>query len=106
MAASFAELGFAILGVTYDPPEQQARFTAQQGIAYPIYSDVGSAVIRDLGLRNETMTKGTRFYGVPWPGVFLLDADGRVLAKFAEADYRERPANETLLEAARQAAQP
>lgn len=106
LAERFAELGFALLGVTYDPPEQQARFTAQHGIGFPIYSDVGSAVIRDLGLLNETMTKGTRFHGVPWPGIFLLDADGQVLAKFAEADYRERPANETLLKAARQAAQP
>ena len=101
-ASGFAELGLALVGVTYDPPEQQARFTARHGIAFPIYSDVDSEAIRALGLLNETMTSGTKYFGVPWPGIFILDKDLKIVAKLAEEDYRARPTVEALLEAAAQ----
>ena len=61
-------------------------------------SDEGSEVIQSLGLLNEEMPKDTKYFGVPYPGVFLLDTDGRILAKFAEQDYRNRPLLKDIIE--------
>ena len=36
------------------------------------------------------MEPGTRAYGVPYPGTFMLDGSGRVTARYFEAAYQER----------------
>ena len=53
-------------------------------------SDSGSAVIREYDLLNREMTEGTRFFGVPYPGTFILDTEGRVTSRFFEQAYQER----------------
>lgn len=93
------KLGIGMLGITYDPPAQQKKFTARHDIPYPIYSDVGSKVIRRLGLLNEGMPQGTKYYGVPLPGLFIIDADRAIVAKLAEQAYQDRPTAEAILTA-------
>ncbi|MFT7220790.1 MAG: hypothetical protein ACI8Z1_002410, partial [Candidatus Azotimanducaceae bacterium] len=39
------------------------------------------------------------YFGVPYPGVFLVNGEGKIVAKFAEEDYRERPLLDDLLTA-------
>ena len=53
-------------------------------------SDVGSKVIREYGILNREPEPGTRSYGIPYPGTFVLDANGRVAARFFEPNHRER----------------
>lgn len=62
-------------------------------------SDQGSTVIKDLGLLNEEMPRDTQYFGVPYPGIFLLDGDLKVVGKFAEQDYRARPVIDDLVKA-------
>lgn len=104
MAGEFAGIGVAVIGITYDPPAQLKKFTEKHGIGYPLLSDTGSATIRQLGLLNETIPSGTRYFGVPYPGVFLIDPARTIQGKFAEEDYRRRPLMDDLLDAARQMA--
>jgi len=58
-------------------------------------------VIRKFGILNTNVPSDvTRFYGIPFPGQYLLDADGTVREKLFLADYQERPtASEVLLTA-------
>jgi len=81
-------LGLAV--ITYDPPAVLKRFATERGITYPLLSDAGSAVIRQYGLLNTTVAPDSRAYGVPYPGTFMLDARGRVVARYFEAAYQER----------------
>jgi hypothetical protein len=39
---------------------------------------------------NESIPQGTEFYGVPHPGTFVINRDGKVVAKYFEQDYRDR----------------
>ena len=105
-AHKFEALGISIIGITYDSPAVLKKFTAKRDINFPMLSDAKSRVIRRLGLLNETMPEGTRYYGIPWPGIFLLDVDRNIQGKFAEKDYRERPLTDDLLTAARQMTAP
>ena len=52
-------------------------------------ADPESKIIRAYGLLNETVPKGM-FYGIPYPGTFLLDSKGTVIAKYFEDDYTDR----------------
>ena len=60
-------------------------------------SDSESVVIRQFGLLNETIDPDSRYHGVPYPGIFLLDAEGVIRAKYAEENYRDRPLLDDIL---------
>ena len=82
-------------------------FADKHGITYTLLSDEGSKVIRQLGLLNEHVyehhaaygiPKQDRHWGVPYPGTFLLDEQGRVLQKRFQQSYRERETGVGILE--------
>lgn len=65
-------------------------FVAKHGITFPLLSDAGSAIIRRYGLLNTSVAPGDLAYGVPYPGTFVLDGKGRIVARHFEESYRER----------------
>lgn len=81
-------LGLAV--ITYDARDVLERFSAEHGITFPLLSDRGSTVIRRYGLLNTTVQPGTRAEGIPFPGTFILDRTGRVVARYFERAYQER----------------
>ncbi len=66
------------------------NFADRQHISYPLLSDPESAIIRAFGILNETVMPGTAFFGIPYPGTYILDREGKVLSKYFEDNYRER----------------
>jgi peroxiredoxin len=92
--------GIGLAVVTYDPATTLSQFAAARDITFPLLSDEGSATIREYGLLNEEMNPARapeerrammqRLYGIPYPGTFMLDPEGRVTARFFEAAYQER----------------
>lgn len=97
----FTSIGVEILTVTYDSNEDAKVFFDQRNLTFPILFDDQSKVIKQLGILNPGPKPGDRFYGIPYPGIFLVDSDGVIRAKFAEESYRDRPALENVLEAAK-----
>ena len=106
--------GIGLAVISYDSSQILADFSKRQGITYPLLSDVGSATIRRYGILNTvieealgpngkdpavladlqryvTVTQASeRFRGIPFPGTFMLDRQGRVTARFFEDYYWER----------------
>jgi peroxiredoxin len=94
------EAGVAVYTISYDSQATLASFAEKRGITFPLLSDEGSHVIRALGLLNEHLADQHAVYGittreeqhgVPYPGTFVLDGDGVVVAKHFEQSYRVRP---------------
>jgi len=55
-------------------------------------------VIREFGILNTNVPPDVkRFYGIPFPGDYLLNADGTVKEKIFLPDYQERPAASAVL---------
>jgi peroxiredoxin len=103
-----------VAAITYDPPRVLADFSKRHGITFPLLSDVGSATIRRYGILNTvveealgpdgkdpavladlqryvTVTQAAeRFRGIPFPGTFMIDRQGRVTSRFFEDYYWER----------------
>ena len=79
-----------------DPPDVLAGFAERHGISYPLLSDAGSGLIRELGILNEEASG--RVEGIPHPGVFVLDTDGTVAEKHFYESYRERDTGPGLLQ--------
>ncbi len=53
-----------------------------------------------MGILNTQYEPGHRAYGIPYPGIFVLDSSGTIRAKLAEEDYKVRPDFSLVLEAA------
>jgi peroxiredoxin len=106
--------GMGLAVISYDPSDVLADFSKRQRITYPLLSDFGSATIKRYGILNTvidealgpngkdpavladlqryvTVTQASeRFRGIPFPGTFVLDRQGRVTARFFEDYYWER----------------
>lgn len=68
-----------------------ARFGRAYQITYPLLSDKGSVVIRKFGILNTNVPTDVMFYGIPFPGDYLINPDGTVREKLFLPDYQERP---------------
>lgn len=78
------------MGISYDAPEVLHNFAERRGIHFPLLSDTDSKIIRALGILNEEAPKNTPFFGIPYPGTFIVDNKGVVVAKYFEDDYKQR----------------
>jgi len=88
-----------------------------KGIGYSLYSDSELTAARAFGiafqLTPEEVEKyagygidleeasGEKHHQLPVPSVFLVDAGGEIRWTYSNPDYRVRPENSVLLEAAR-----
>jgi hypothetical protein len=88
--ASFEKNGLHVASVSYDSVEILKSFGDRVGITFPMLADPDSRIIRDFGILNESIQKGTQTYGIPYPGSYIIDARGVVKSKFFTSDYKER----------------
>lgn len=91
-AGEFEERGYNVAVITYDSPEKLQKFETQyakQNIA--TIADEGSKIIESFGILNTEYEPGFRFYGIPYPGIYVVDANGTVKAVFSEEGYKNRP---------------
>ena len=98
--AEFDKLGIQVIVMTYEPPEKNLKFARQYDIGYTLLSDPESQHIRAFGILNEAYGPDSMAYGVPHPGILLVDSNGHINAKFAEEGYRDRPTLDLVIEAA------
>jgi len=103
-----------VVGISYDSEQILADFSKRNGITFPLLSDVGSATIKRYGILNTVVEEALgpngkdpavladlqiyatvnqaseRLRGVPFPGTFIIDRQGRVTSRFFEDYYWER----------------
>jgi peroxiredoxin len=89
--------GLGVAAISYDSVGALKSFADRQHITYPLLSDPDSKIIRTYNILNEAVKPGTPTYGIPYPGVYVVDAQGRVVSKYFEDDYRERVSTAEIL---------
>jgi hypothetical protein len=89
--------GLGVAAVSYDSKDTLKRFADAHQITYPLLSDPGSAVIRKFGILNTNIPEGNMFHGIPFPGDYLLAADGTVKNKYFLPNYQTRPTASGIL---------
>ncbi len=92
--------------MSYDNVATNSAFSRKYQIQYPLLSDVGYAHVKAFGILNENHPVGHPWHGVPHPGVFVVNREGVVVRKFAEANYRRRPELSDILDAVREMSVP
>ena len=115
--------GLGVAGISYDSQDILAEFSRRRGIAFPLLSDKGSAVIKAFGLLNTAAEEAVgpnkddpavaadvhtyvaaagipadpARIGMAFPGTLILDRRGRVMSRFFETPYFERKTVSSIL---------
>jgi peroxiredoxin len=87
---SFNQAGIAVVAMTYDAPELQQAFIDAQGISYPFLSDIDATSVQALGILNTKYAPGENSYGIPYPGVFVVNTEGVIVGKIFVEGYSTR----------------
>jgi hypothetical protein len=99
--SKFVEHDIRLYAVSYDDVETLAEFSREQNIPFPLLSDIDSEVIRRYGILNTEVSRDDAvLFGIPFPGVYISDESGRVVAKFFHDTYKKRDSAENLIDAA------
>ncbi len=108
------ERGIGLAAISYDAVDVLSAFAQEQGITFPLLSDLGSRTIREYGILNpvpewaqgpnsddpivaadiatyvSVMNPRPIMIGIAFPGTFVLETDGRVSSRYFEDFYIER----------------
>lgn len=95
-----------IYGVSYDSEETLKSFSDQYGITFDLLSDSESETIKRFGILNTLVTEedvipdGGSYYGIPFPGVYIVNPEGEIIEKFFNRSYSTRQSAGTILNSA------
>lgn len=95
--AAVRKQGLGVAAISYDSVAVLKNFADRQHITYPLLSDSGSKTIRTFGILNETVKPDTTFFGIPYPGTYIVNVQGKVQSKYFEDDFRERVSASDIL---------
>ena len=86
----FERAGFSLIALTYDSPALQASFIEANGIEFPMLSDVQAQSVQALEILNVAHQPGDDHYGIPYPGIFIVDRSMRIQGKLFLESYAQR----------------
>ena len=90
-----------VYALSYDEADALRDFRDAHGITYALLSDPDSAVIRSFGILNTLIDPNDHpWYGIPYPGAIVMDAEGAITHKFFDSNLAVRVGPEQLLRAA------
>lgn len=89
-AEKFKALGYGLAGVSYDNTEILQNFAKQQKISYPLLSDQKAKTVLAYGILNTQYAIGDDNYGIPYPGVVVINKQGKVMHKHFFEGYKKR----------------
>lgn len=93
----FKDAGVNVIGVTYDAVKDLKAFSKKYKISYPLLHDDNAKLVKQFGIINTAYNPGDQAYGIPYPGMFLVNKKGIITHKFAEQGFVARPDFATVL---------
>ena len=108
------------MAISADSPEKMVASLKDPDLGFELYSDASMQASRAFGIAFELPpsevsrykgfgidleeVSGRAHHQLPVPSVFLVEAGGTIRWSYSNPDYKVRPKNEALLEAARELA--
>ena len=102
----FKSHGARLIAISPQLPDESMSTAEKNELSFPVLSDAGNKVARELGLvftLSEQLrplyesfnidlpaTNGDKSFELPIPATFIIDSDGVVKGAFVNADYKQR----------------
>ncbi|KKM16944.1 hypothetical protein LCGC14_1680720 [marine sediment metagenome] len=114
------ELGYQILAISPDRPEELAKSVRKQSLGYTLLSDSDMTAARAFGLAFRVddalvglyktkysidleAASGRKHHELPVPAAYIVDQSGKIRHAYVNPDYKARIEPEKLLQEARSA---
>ena len=94
----FNELGYQVAAISYDSVDILKEFSDKNNLKYPLLADQNNKTMEDLKVLNDEQKPGGKHYGIPFPGVMIIDANGKLAYKYFYKGYKKRVIMENLYE--------
>lgn len=98
LSAEFEKAGIGIVAITYDTPALQQVFIEAAAITYPFLMDIDTESFAALEILNDEHGPEDKHYGLPFPGIFVLNTEREIVGKIFVERYQIRVDAETTLE--------
>lgn len=89
-AKKFTTLGYGLAAISYDNIDALKTFTEQKSISYPLLSDQKVQTMLAYDIVNNKYATDSDNYGIPYPGVVVIDNKGNVIHKHFFKGYKKR----------------
>jgi len=97
LAPEFEQLGYPLVSISVDAVPLIQKFAAQVGVRFTMLADPKGAINEQLGIRDAQYPVGSAAFGVPHPGMFVIDRGGQIRRKHFEKGYATRPDPQRVL---------
>ena len=96
----FSALDVPVYALSYDEADALSDFRDAHNVTFTLLSDPQSEVIRSFGILNTLIDESDHpWFGIPYPGTYILNAEGVVTHKFFDSNLAVRAGPEQLLRA-------
>lgn len=89
-AEQFTKLGYGLAAISYDNTDILKTFAEQKKISYPLLSDQKVNTMLAYDIVNKEYASDSDHYGIPYPGVVVIDNKGNVIRKHFFKGYKKR----------------
>ncbi|PCI64971.1 MAG: AhpC/TSA family protein [Gammaproteobacteria bacterium] len=96
-AYKFRNKGYGVMGISYDTPKTLRKFSHKKKLSYTLLSDQNVETFKALNVVNTENKPGDRHYGIPFPGVIVVDNMGKVVYTYFFEGYKKRVKFKKLL---------
>jgi hypothetical protein len=94
----FRQQGRGVVAISYDSEQILRHFSDRLGgFHYPLLADPESTIIGDFGILNDKVPESHPWYGICFPGTYIVDRNGVVQTKFFEQLHTQRVTADTVL---------
>ena len=92
-------LGYKIAAISYDSIETLKGFSEKRQLKYPLLADQNHKTMESFNVINQENPPGTEHYGIPYPGVMVIDTNGKLIYKYFYEGYKKRVTFEIINQA-------
>lgn len=94
----YLDAGINIVAMTYDSPQVQHDFVRRHAITVPVLSDINAQSFNTLGILSPEYSPGDEHYGLPYPGMIVINTEGVIVGKLFVEAYSKRVDAESALD--------
>lgn len=89
-------LGYNVAAISYDAVEILQGFSAKHQLQFPLLSDQQQRTMKAMNVLNLDVNPESEHYGIPYPGVMIINADGKLVYNYFYQGYKKRVKLENL----------
>lgn len=89
-AKNLKKLGYGLAAISYDDEKVLNDFSLKHDISYPLLSDIDAKTMINYGILNKQYNEGSKHYGIPYPGVVVINKQGNITHKHFFEGYKKR----------------